>query len=539
MTTLARIRVRGIVLLSIIILIFSTLPGLSAQQNFENNSKVSSNTSLSREISVPESEVEFWGDYIGFFDQSEFDLNEYNSKLISDLGPELELKRTGNAKMYQGPNNMVTARFYTSDIHYKTPTGSWTEFNTEIQDYNAIPVNTEMEYEYGCEANTINTYFKSGYNSARAVLTVLGDDHVAWEPAGLTYKTQGNIEQIISDPINTKAITKNNQIMYPSSYQNSMDIFTVTEHKLKHEIVISELPEVITDEPQSLSAAGIISFSPDFKLYVKDNPTSIQTKITTDRPLEIYNEQQSNYLRLLAPVAYELNNRIEQTACEYTIEPLEGDYKISIDTPYSWLSDPAREYPIVIDPTIAGEQIFRMKPGESASNDTWIGDNGGNLVDNNYGNDKYLLIGGQGFDYRALLKFDISGLPANDILFSSAVMWLVPEDRAGQQDFDSGDSESAVHELTEGWKEGTGTAAAPTTDGTTWKTRDGTNTWSGGNGGTINANEEDLRNVNTTDVPYDLQFLVTKWRNNAVTNKGVLVKYSTPGSHNNLYKETT
>jgi cell division protein FtsN len=527
------------------ILILSVFPSLPGQFNdFDSTKGI---TSSDDNINVPNQlssvEVDYWSKITGLESMPEENLEKYYSDLTFEFGPELTFKRTLNSKSYIGDDNLVTVQIYSGNIHFKNAQGGLEEYNTEIKEYNQVPIGSGIKYEFSNEANTIQTYFRKGYSESGTVLTQIGDDYLTWEPIGMAYSNLAGEELNFILASNGEAVTKNNKLVYPGTYPDTADVFTITENKLKHEVILDSLPST-TDlepaaEPSGLVLSGNLMISEDLNLYLNDEPVHLGETIKTEQPLEIRTIDRSNSLELPTPIAYELNNPTERVNCKYIVERSEEKnwLKLSIETPYDWLVEPSRTFPVVIDPTIAGAQVFSSSPPESLSNDTWIGDNSGALVDDNFGKDDYLLVGGDNLQYRALLKFDLSSLPANDIEFESAMLKLTPQDRSGQPQYDSElFREVAVHEVVEAWKEGTGTGAVPTTDGATWNSN-GYSTWSGGAGGTFTTNEENRSLVgNSDEAKFELNFLVDKWNKNPSTNLGLIVKYYSPSTASSLYK---
>ncbi len=526
-----------LVLISILILIFSAMPSLSAF-GIEQKPIEKSNESVSYEDYYRSNSI-YWGNLVDIFDNPNFNEEEYRAKTIATVGSEQVWQRTASSKTFVKDENKVTMRIYSGDVHYKTTTGNWQEYNLEITEYNSIPLGADMKYEHASEDNTIRSYFRNSYTMPGTVLTGVGDDLVTWQPITMSYIDKSNNEFEISEAQPSKAVIGHNKILYPGSYPNAADIFTIKQNELKHEIILDTLPPLSKSpnpiEIESHTITGFLTHSPDLKLYVAGETTPIKYKITTDKPLEFRSEKDTNILRLPTPVAYEFNDNSDKIICKYTVEPMEGGIKLSIQTPYYWLAEPERNFPIVIDPTIVAQQHFIIQPGESKSQDTFIGPDP--IDDDNYGKDGALRVGGENFDYRTLIKFDLSTLPASDVEFDTAHLILNFDDISGGYD---GSSQSiAVHEIQEAWVEGTGVKNnADTNDGATWNTKDGSTSWSGGAGGTYYTNIDNKTNVSSPgEYPFLLERLVRKWRQTPSQNFGLIVKYRDPSSALNSYKD--
>ena len=529
-------KIRFLVLISILLLIFSIIPSWTALQI---GSFIPTEHAKMTFMVDHDSDVEIWSEIVGLDNEPVFDQEAYYNTNIERLGPEAILKRSQNSKTYIGPDNLVTMQIYSGDIHYLSSLGAWEEFNNELKEYYLKPPSMDIKYDYACEANTIRSYFRSDYSMPNTMTVGMGDDFVTWEPKGMKYIDNTGTEVEVSKPMQANAIVKNNKILYPGSYQNAADLFTVMEHKVKHEIIIDKLPVVATKvvnyEPITLSLNGNLIPSDELRLYIKGESKPINRELTTGQALEWYAKESFNRIYLPAPIAYEFYNKAVSIPCEYSVEPIGDIFKLSINTPYYWLADPARKFPVVIDPTMAGQQVFNIQPGEFSSNDTWIGNNTVAMETQNFGKDEHLYIGGIGLNYRTLLQFDLSSLPPSDINFQSAFLKLTQEER-GDLNYDTEDREVSIHKVEETWKEGTGILNIPTNDGATWNSN-GYGDWTGGAGGYFVASEVNKSIVRGTDLAiFSIDNLVKQWRLNPAQNHGLLVKYFAPGSAGSRYK---
>jgi len=529
-------KIRFLVLISILLLIFSIMPSWTALQIGSFIPTEHAKTTLRLDH---DSDVEIWSTIIGLDNEPVFNQESYYNENIERFGPEATLKRSQNSKTYIGPDNLVTMQIYSGEIHYLSSLGTWEEFNNEIKEYYLKPPSMDIKYDYACEANTIRSYFRADYSMPNTIATGVGDDFIIWEPSSMVYINNIGMEVEVGKPMQAKAIVKNNKILYPGSYQNAADLFTVIEHKVKHEIILDRLPVVPTKvmnyEPITLSLNGNLIPSDELRLYIKGESKPINRELTTSQALELYAKDSSNRIYLPAPIAYEFYNKAVSTPCEYSIEPMGDIFRLSINTPYSWLAEPARQFPVVIDPTMAGQQIFNIQPPESLSNDTWIGNNTVAMETQNFGEDEHLYIGGIGLNYRTLLQFDLSSLPPSDINFQSAFLKLTQQER-GDLNYDIENREVSIHKVEETWKEGTGILNIPTSDGATWNSN-GYRAWTGGAGGYFIVNEENKSIVRGTDLAiFSIDNLVNHWRNDPAQNYGLLVKYYAPGSAGSRYK---
>jgi len=76
-----------------------------------------------------------------------------------------------------------------------------------------------------------------------------------------------------------------------------------------------------------------------------------QLAFTTERSLEIRNATGQTVLVLPPATAYEQANPRQAVSAHYRLAPqADGQWQVGIETPWSWWADPARTYPIVLDP---------------------------------------------------------------------------------------------------------------------------------------------------------------------------------------------
>ena len=124
--------------------------------------------------------------------------------------------------------------------------------------------------------------------------------------------------------------------------------------------------------------------------------------------------------------------------------------------------------------------------------------------------------GGTGSDANALLKFDLSSIPAGTTV-SSAVLNLYLESLS------SGTMQVSLYRVTRNWVEGTRSGTG-TADGATWKTYDGSSSW-GTEGGDHDPAATALTTVNATAGWYswDTAALVTAWLATPASNNGMLL----------------
>lgn len=145
-------------------------------------------------------------------------------------------------------------------------------------------------------------------------------------------------------------------------------------------------------------------------------------------------------------------------------------------------------------------------------------------AEGNYGATEDLLIyNSLEPQYRSLLQFDLSKIPANTKIKSAKLkLWCL----------ECGNAANLIYALTNTWTEGYGTYAN-TMDGATWQTKDGTNKWNNA-GGDFDSVMVTSKIPTAGEVQFDITALVQKWLDGTMINNGLLI---TLGSDN--YYATT
>jgi hypothetical protein len=220
--------------------------------------------------------------------------------------------------------------------------GNNNKINTTITSYTG-------EYKYACLTNGLKTFFKefSGLNGG---IKVEKDElYFAWQPRHIGYEHVDQSLDIIADAINASGIVNENKISY-SSFPDIIDEYIVLKNKLKHNLILNSLPDTPSNNSQksTFNFGGYIEY-PNNASLIGDGEEQI-ANFTTSSTIKIKDDK-GNVIYLLAPYAYEQNNPMNKTMCQYEIKRLDNQLWLHIKTPYSWLSSPEREYPVIVDPT--------------------------------------------------------------------------------------------------------------------------------------------------------------------------------------------
>jgi RHS repeat-associated protein len=182
------------------------------------------------------------------------------------------------------------------------------------------------------------------------------------------------------------------------------------------------------------------------------------------------------------------------------LAPRTGGFLVTLAVDPDWLADPARRWPVVVDPVleVTPSQDCQIAAGQPTTN---------------FCSANTLRVGRDTAARRSLLKFDLSSIPAKQVTVTSAELSLYCTGKTT-----SNVADYVVHRVTRAW-----------TNGATWNKYDGTNNWTTP-GGDYDAREYATVNTNCATLgeknwyPTDL---VQEWADGTHPNHGLLLKQKT------------
>jgi hypothetical protein len=186
--------------------------------------------------------------------------------------------------------------------------------------------------------------------------------------------------------------------IYNNSLIREQSIYThevsMISRGLKEQIIISELPQGVTEE--YLVMRTRISSS---KIPLSSNLSSLKNALVAEG------------IAFFDGNAYDAAGI--HTPMTNMVRLLNGRRVLLSGVPMSWLSDPERVFPVTLDPTFVGQ------PGSSGF-DAWFGDG---TPDTNHGTDGKISIGtyvsGGAQWVHGWQKWDLTSIPTNSIVTSS------------------------------------------------------------------------------------------------------------------------
>lgn len=212
-------------------------------------------------------------------------------------------------------------------------------------------VNTSYRYEN--TTNSIKAYFKENICDYSPIKVVTDKGFFDWTPFGVGFQDEheneiwlGRVNDIVAEVVDS------NKVIYRNCVSGIDEEFVVDYGKLKHNTILNGLPiydNSLAGKDISFVVDGKMDFSSTISMFVDDQ---IQTgDFTTDGSIVFKNDNDETVFTLPEPITYEINGN-ERIKCRYKVKRQGSVISLKIIVPYEWLENPARIYPIAIDPTL-------------------------------------------------------------------------------------------------------------------------------------------------------------------------------------------
>jgi hypothetical protein len=343
-------------------------------------------------------------------------------------GAELPDRRTLTSKTYQLGPDEYRAIISSVPMHYVDDAGIWQEIDTAIQRQN--------DGSYASLANLVKIRFPQNLGAQQSIQLDIpiaqpegpvdagvipapavgaADSQIfsaSWRPLRLSHNLAGAV-LASAGVTETPASVSDNRLLFQQAYPGVTEEFTVVPGGVKHALILSHLPDFVASAPSPDSFLDYeveLSVLPGFSLYVDGQEQT--TDFSTFSPIEIRRDEKDIVGYLQPAYAYEQNNPRQLIPSLQQIQFKADRIIITTRTPLSWLADPARVYPVVIDPTTT----------TSPWQDTMMAEG---YPTTNYGNWQYIYAGydpryGYGRE-RMLLHWDVGPVPASSNISSATI----------------------------------------------------------------------------------------------------------------------
>lgn len=288
---------------------------------------------------------------------------------------ELVSLRTATSRTYLGPRGTRSVRLYSAPVNVRTGDGSW------------VPVDTTVVAAPG-----------GGWSTRRTAVVPSFPASLAAGPVGVT-AAGATVGMQLTGATSTAGVASGSRVTYPDALGGVDVSYDALANGVKETLVLhSAAAPSRVSFGLSLPAGASLAGQPDGGLAVRVAGATVFT--------------------LPAPSAVDSAGgpgRAAATRASYAVSGPAGSPTVTVTVPGAWLSDPARVFPVLVDPTSVGS---------TAAYDTYI--EGASQANANFDS----APGGQvcaGYDAatgapaRALVRFVDDALPTNVRVVAAAV----------------------------------------------------------------------------------------------------------------------
>ncbi|MFI0797085.1 DNRLRE domain-containing protein [Micromonospora rubida] len=291
---------------------------------------------------------------------------------------ELTDKRTATSRVYLMSDGRSQAEISAVPVHYKDAKGRFQPVDTTVRP------TSEKGYAQGNRMNTFTSLF--------------GDDSrnlVRFEASGRSIELGlTGADRTLAPKVSGSTVT------YPGLTAGADLVYDVTSTALKEKIVLRQRPDGPVSYTFTLDTAG---------LTAQQRQDGSIAFVRADGGVPVF--------VMPAPFMYDSKDdagsphgKVWSDQVTQRVQRMYGQTTITLQADMEWLRDPARVYPVVIDPTIK----IQPNPGEAQDVELYSGD------PDTVRSDWPLSVGTDASHvYRSLLKFPLSSVPAGTTLDSA------------------------------------------------------------------------------------------------------------------------
>jgi RHS repeat-associated protein len=321
---------------------------------------------------------------------------------IEGISTEILSERKADTKIFRNPDATLTARVYSGPVHYRDASGAWQDIDTSLI---ASGLN-----RFKTSANSISAEFAADPTDPNLAKLVLDGSH------SLSFGLDG-----VSQTVSVPAVV-GSTITYPRVFPQTDLKLTAQKTGIKEEIVLAS-----KDAPESfvfpLGLQGLTAeIDPGGDVVYRD-ATGAERAHTPTGAMEDSNvDPHSGDGAVSSGVSYQLIPYGAETALKVTLDR-------------AWLDDPARVYPVKVDPPFTAN---------TSEDDTYV--MSGFHAD--YASDTVLKVGtydGGSHKGRAFMHFDgINNLNGKAIISATIYTWENWAWSCSQRQMD-------LYRVTQGW----------------------------------------------------------------------------------------
>lgn len=323
---------------------------------------------------------------------------------------EITSLRDQYSKHFCMPEGSRQALICNGPVHYRDQRGRW-------QDIDTRPVaSKDPSYAWENTSNTFQSYYPASLAADKGIKVSNGGHSltVSMAPHLEAFDASGRPIMFLEQACPAPATTHLNKVVYKGAFTTGNHEFEVKRGALKNNLVLMNLPANLPPDAAFLGLCETIQIPPSWSLKVKDVHLAEATNI--NRPIDIVDERGNVHYHIPLPEIYELNSPVvalypnEQWRNVFrVVNKGQGIYELCTLVPVSWLTEPGRSWPVVIDPTIT-------TPGG------WGGSlYNGSLNEYNPTFNVFAASNYFGSEYRGYIQWDISSIPDTATIYDTEV----------------------------------------------------------------------------------------------------------------------
>lgn len=380
-------------------------------------------------------------------------------------------------------------------------------------------------WQYKLLTNSFQLHARNVLNAGDTVqwLDPESGQTVTLQPLALNWVNNANdSRQQITQPQAVTAQADDCTLYWPNGYGTGRHFrFTAHPKRLVKEFIIdaaANLPTPTVVNPY-LEVEFILKHSKGVTLYVNGAAWGRTTKVTTANSIEFrVNATGKTAWWFSAPTATDATGE-NRTPGLLQLRRSGATRYVTVRFPKAWID--AAVFPIVLDPTLT------LDEGEAGANTDSSIMSG--LPNHNTGINVQFGAGKRNHVatlYRALLKFDLSSIPATATVDTATLTLTVTANNATIA------STLSAYRMIRAWVEGTKEYTDSGADGATWNTYDGANAWgtAGANNTTTDREAAAFGSRSNSDAESGALAMsltaakVEEWVDGTLTNNGLLLK---------------
>ncbi len=333
---------------------------------------------------------------------------------VAGESEELTRERTATTKEFRNPDGTRTTRAYTEAVHFRADGGGWHPIDTSL-----VPAEDVTEAAPG-DPRVSDRLYVAADDSGLSVAEQADDASIAEMGVG---GEQGHISFGLADSEGVTGTVDGDTVTY-EGVRADADLSIQAKHGMIKETIILNTPAAPRSWTFPLELDGLTpKLDQNGAVLLEDAEGAVQAVIPTAWMEDSSKNPETGGPAVSTDVSYQLQKQDAGWALQVTM----GD---------AWLDDPAREYPVYVDPTVDIESS-----GDAFVQDTW--------PDGNFSGDDELKVGsydGGGQRAYSFLKFSNIDSQLNNRYILNADLGLF-----NVWSSSCSNHEVRVHQVTEGW----------------------------------------------------------------------------------------